>query len=235
LRNPDTLDRVRPAGGVRGEDGVAEGGLGDSKRRIIDHLKRNSHSVTGDLAARLGISEAAIRLHLGELEARGLVVQSPGAAAGRGRPPKLWSLTGLAQELFPDRHGDLTVELVASIRAAFGEDGLDAVLAARAERQAEALAEIVPAGGSLADRAEALAAQRTREGYVAEVVVDDATGDLLLVEHHCPVCEAATACQGLCRTELALFQRALGPDADVERTQHLLSDDERCIYRIRGR
>jgi predicted ArsR family transcriptional regulator len=216
-------------------EGLAGGALGDSKRRIIDHLKRNGQSVTTELAERLAISEAAVRLHLSELEARGLVAHFPGAAAGRGRPPKLWSLTDLAQELFPDRHGDLTVELVASIRAAFGEDGLDAVLAVRAERQAEALAMIVPADGSLAERAEALAAQRSREGYVAEVVVDGATGDLLLVEHHCPVCEAATACQGLCRTELELFQRALGPDADVERTQHLLSGDERCVYRIRRR
>jgi predicted ArsR family transcriptional regulator len=226
---------MQPAGGVSGEERIADGPLGDSKRRIIDHLKRTSHSVTTDLADRLGISEAAIRLHLGELEARGLVTHSPGPAAGRGRPPKRWSLTDLAQELFPDRHGDLTVELVASIRAAFGEDGLDAVLAARAERQAGVLAMVVPAGGSLAVRAEALAAQRTREGYVAEVRLDDETGDLLLIEHHCPVCEAATACQGLCRTELDLFRRALGPDADVERTQHLLSGDERCVYRIRRR
>jgi len=226
---------MRAAGGVGGEEGLTEGALGDSKRRIIDRLKRNSRSVTVDLARQLGISEAAVRLHLAELEERGLVTHSPGTAAGRGRPPKLWSLTDLAQELFPDRHGDLTVELVAAIRAAFGEDGMDAVLDARAERQAEALAMVVPAGGSLADRAEALAAQRSREGYVAEVIVDDATGDLLLVEHHCPVCEAATACQGLCRTELALFQRALGPDAEVERTQHLLSGDERCVYRIRRR
>jgi predicted ArsR family transcriptional regulator len=217
------------------EKSLAEGGLGDSKRRIIDQLKRNSQCVAPELADRLGISEAAVRLHLAELETRGLVAQTPGAAAGRGRPPKLWSLTDLAQELFPDRHGDLTVELVAAIRAAFGEDGMDAVLAARAERQAAVLSAVVPADGPLTDRVEALAAQRSREGYVAEVGVDEATGDLLLVEHHCPVCEAATACQGLCRTELDLFQRALGPDVDVERTQHLLSGDERCVYRIRRR
>jgi predicted ArsR family transcriptional regulator len=215
------------------EEGVAGGALGDSKRRIVDHLKRNGQSVTTELAERLGISEAAVRLHLTELEARGLVVRMPGAASGRGRPAKLWSLTDLAQGLFPDRHGDLTVELVAAIRAAFGEDGMDAVLSARAERQAAVLSVVVPADGSLADRVAALAAQRSREGYVAEAMVDDATGDLLLVEHHCPVCEAATACQGLCRTELELFQRALGPGADVERTQHLLSGDERCVYRIR--
>jgi predicted ArsR family transcriptional regulator len=63
-------------------------------------------------------------------------------------------------------------------------------------------------------------------------VVDDGD-DLLLIEHHCPVCAAATECQSLCRNELAMFQTAMGPQAEVTRSQHLLSGDERCVYRIR--
>ena len=59
-------------------------------------------------------------------------------------------------------------------------------------------------------------------------------GSLLLLEHHCPVCEAASVCQGLCRSELELFQAALGDDVEVERVQHLLSGDQRCAYRIRA-
>ncbi|MEZ5167953.1 MAG: hypothetical protein R2695_16255 [Acidimicrobiales bacterium] len=85
----------------------------------------------------------------------------------------------------------------------------------------------------LVGRARALADHRTRQGYMAEVVDD---GDaLLLVEHHCPVCAAAQTCQNLCRNELVLFQEAMGDGALVERTQHLLSGDERCVYRIRTR
>jgi predicted ArsR family transcriptional regulator len=57
----------------------------------------------------------------------------------------------------------------------------------------------------------------------------------MLVEHHCPVCEAARACTGLCRTELDLFRATLGPDVEVERTQHLLSGDARCAYRVTER
>ncbi|HEV2310721.1 MAG TPA: hypothetical protein VGU73_09365, partial [Acidimicrobiia bacterium] len=56
---------------------------------------------------------------------------------------------------------------------------------------------------------------------------------VLLVEHHCPVCTAAAACTGLCRGELDLFRTVLGDDVEVERTQHLLSGDARCVYRIR--
>ena len=65
---------------------------------------------------------------------------------------------------------------------------------------------------------------------MAEVRVDGR--DVVLVEHHCPVCEAATACTGLCRAELELFRDVLGSDVSVTREQHLLSGDERCAYRI---
>ena len=56
--------------------------------------------------------------------------------------------------------------------------------------------------------------------------------DMLLIEHHCPICNAATECQSLCRSELDVFRAALGDDAQVVREQHLLSGDTRCVYRI---
>jgi predicted ArsR family transcriptional regulator len=59
-----------------------------------------------------------------------------------------------------------------------------------------------------------------------------ADGSLLLVENHCPICAAARECQNFCRSELAVFQRVLGPGASVERAEHLLSGARRCAYRI---
>jgi predicted ArsR family transcriptional regulator len=53
----------------------------------------------------------------------------------------------------------------------------------------------------------------------------------VLVEHHCPICAAATACQGFCRNELALFRSVL-PGTRVERTEYLLDGGQRCAYRI---
>ena len=86
--------------------------IGTAQRRIVDHLKRASPSTTADLALALGISGAAVRPQLAELEDRGLVEQQQLPASGRGRPPSAWSLTPLAIDLFPDRHRDLTVELL---------------------------------------------------------------------------------------------------------------------------
>ena len=50
------------------------------------------------------------------------------------------------------------------------------------------------------------------------LIDDDRRGDWrLLIEHHCPTCGAAKACQGFCRGKLDLFQDDLGEDAEVVR------------------
>jgi predicted ArsR family transcriptional regulator len=130
---------------------------------------------------------------------------------------------------FTDRHADLSVDLIESIRTTLGDDALDVVLAARAERQTEQYRTAV-GQGPVAVKVRRLAEQRSVEGYDAEVRVDGS--DLVLVEHHCPICVAATSCQGLCRTELEVFRATLGDGVRVEREQHLLGGDQRCAYRI---
>jgi predicted ArsR family transcriptional regulator len=208
--------------------------VSDAQRRIVERLQRVDWAVAPDLAADLGLTGAAIRQHLDALAATGRVDHVGGDAGGRrGRPALRWRLTPLARSLFPDRHADLTVELLDLMRSELGEDAVERVVEARAAKQAGSY---VAALGELdgAARAQRLAELRTLEGYEAEVVADD-DGSLLLVEHHCPVCEAATACQGLCRGELATFRSALGDGVEVDREQHLLSGDSRCVYRIRTR
>jgi predicted ArsR family transcriptional regulator len=57
----------------------------------------------------------------------------------------------------------------------------------------------------------------------------------LLVENHCPICAAAAACTGFCRSEQAIFEHVLGRDIRVERIEHLLAGARRCAYRITTR
>jgi predicted ArsR family transcriptional regulator len=210
--------------------------LTDAKRRIVERLKRVESATAPELAEEFGLTDTGVRQHLEALQDNGLVERAPSPPpAGRGRPPVRWQLTPLASELFPDRHADLTVDLIGSIRSALGEEGLDKVLAARAGAQLAAYRKVLqdPGVTSVPVRVRRLADVRTAEGYLAEVRSED-DGSLLLLEHHCPVCEAASVCQGLCRSELELFQAALGDDVAVERVQHLLSGDQRCAYRIRA-
>jgi predicted ArsR family transcriptional regulator len=204
-------------------------GLSAAKRRIVDALKRRA--LTGpELATRFAVSPEAIRQHLADLADNGLITSAPRATVGPGRPPVEWSLTDLAVELFPDRHADLTVSLIDAIRAAVGDAGLDAIVA---ERTAEQLATYRERLATSDDTVTTLAAIRTDEGYMAEVVDSDDGDGRLLIEHHCPICDAASSCQRLCQAELDLFQASLGPSVTVTREQHLLTGDERCVYRIR--
>ncbi|MFV2039706.1 MAG: helix-turn-helix transcriptional regulator [Acidimicrobiales bacterium] len=210
----------------------------DSKRQILDHLKRVDGAVVADLANAQGITTSAVRQHLDALESNGLVRRSQQEfSGGRGRPATRWTLTALAADLFPDRHGDLTVELIGAIREAVGEEGLENIISQRTARQRATYLAAVRKDPEHTDptdlsaRVHRLAAQRAAEGYLAEVTVNgDGTFDL--VEHHCPICDAAAICSGFCRDELSVFQDVLGDEVTVERTAHLLSGDARCSYRV---
>jgi predicted ArsR family transcriptional regulator len=205
--------------------------LGVTKRRILERLIRADETVA-ELARTLDMTEAGVRQHLDALADNGLVVSRTRPGEGRGRPPTVWTLTDLAQDLFPDRHDDLTVDLISAVRSALGDDGLQRVIDARTAQQRAAYMKSIPKRGSLRARAEALARVRAEEGYVAEVIDDPEGEGVLLVEHHCPICTAASACAGLCSSELDLFREVMGDEVRVERTQHLLSGDRRCAYRM---
>ena len=201
-----------------------------ARDRVLLQLKTRGTQAAAQLARRLAITPMAVRQHLAALEAEELVVWED-QRRGVGRPTRIWSLTPRAAERFPDTHADLTVDLLASMKDAFGEDGIDKLLSARMRRQLDAYKKRIPARTApLAKRVASLATLRREEGYMAEWRRD---GDgFMLTENHCPICAAAAACQGLCRDELALFRRVLGRKVRVERIEHMLEGARRCAYRI---
>jgi predicted ArsR family transcriptional regulator len=219
-----------------------------AKRRLLERLKRVDAATAIELASDFGLTPTAVRQHLEDMARAGLVEAETAAPVGRGRPAQRWKLTPLAASLFPDRHADLTVSLLEAIRETLGEPGIEAVVTARTKSQMAAYRAVLPdpAAATVEERVAALAHVRTVEGYMAEVVGegaeagaggdaddDDDEPGFLLVEHHCPICEAAESCQRLCRGELELFRTVLGDDVSVERVQHLMAGDLRCTYRIR--
>lgn len=202
-----------------------------SRRQILELLKRYGPQDAVSLAAEQGISAMAVRQHLYALRHEKLVtyVQQPRPV---GRPAKLWQLTEAAQRLFPDAHATLCVELVEALGETFGKRGLEKLVAARRRQQLQQYARQIPKRASLSRRLNRLAEIRSAEGYMAEVLKDD-DGAWLLVENHCPICAAATACTGLCAAELEVFQAVLGEGVEIERTEHILEGARRCAYRVR--
>jgi len=216
-----------------GKSGDGAGGRAPATRSaILDRLKRDGEQSSSALGAALGVTPMAARLHLYELEAEGLV-EARARASGRGRPTKLWRLTEDAARVFPDAHQGLAVEMIQSVEALFGQDGLARVIDKHGDIQRAAYGGTVGAAGPLRERVRRLARLRSDEGYMAEARRDG--GDWLLIENHCPICLAARACTRLCANELQVFQDVLGDDVRVEREAHILAGARRCVYRIRPR
>lgn len=197
---------------------------------ILFLLKTGGPNTAQALAAQLDLTSMAVRRHLETWQAQGLLLTED-RADKVGRPARYWQLTAAGHARFPDRHSELTVQLIAQVRTLFGAQGLDQLISAR-EQLAEANYQARMAGAkTLTQRLTRLVQARDEEGYMAEMQ-KQADGSFLLIENHCPICAAATECQGFCRSELDVFRRTLGPLASVERIEHLLSGARRCVYRI---
>jgi predicted ArsR family transcriptional regulator len=207
---------------------------GDTKTedRILYLLKSKGPQTASQLAKRLGVTAMAVRQHLYGFSGSGLV-EFTDQRRPVGRPVRVWRLTERAAARFPESHAELTLEMIAAVRATFGEEGLDRLLAERTRLQLRAYRKLIRAAGgrSLESHVRVLAAIRREQGYMAEYVAR-ADGSLLLRENHCPICVAAKSCQGLCREELGLFRAVLGPKAHIERTDHILAGARRCSYLI---
>jgi predicted ArsR family transcriptional regulator len=197
--------------------------------RLLLLLKTRGPQTAAGLGTVLGVTGEAARQQLAKLGAEGLV-EATAEPRGVGRPAQVWCLTAKGNARFPDAHAELTASLLRTVRAELGEAALDRLIDARAAESRSAYASALEGTADLGERVARLAEARTREGYMAEC---RAEGDgYLLVENHCPICVAATACQGFCRAERDVFQDVLGEGVSVERTEHIVSGDRRCAYRI---
>ena len=201
-----------------------------TRRAIGKLLKMEGPIDSAQLAERLGLTTMAVRQHLYALQREGLVRHEE-RPVPIGRPAKFWSLTREADRLFPEAYAELSVALIDSVKDAFGEEGLERVLTSRCARQRTDYGKRIRPGDSLQKKLQELAKVRTEEGYMAEIRREE-DGSYLLVENHCPICAAANACQGFCTTELDLFRSVLGPGVVVERAEHIIRGDQRCVYRI---
>ncbi|MBU1174204.1 MAG: transcriptional regulator [Alphaproteobacteria bacterium] len=197
--------------------------------RILLQLKSRGPQTAQAVADAFGISVMGAHKALGVLGCAGLV-RHEDVAEGRGRPRRVFALTEAGHRRFPDRHAELNAELIDMIRTSFGEAGLGRLIAEREARQMARYALVGP--GDLAGKVAFLAELRAAEGYMARLE-QDADGTLLLVEDHCPICAAASACQGFCRSELDIFRALLAPEAEVTREEHLMAGGRRCTYRVR--
>jgi len=194
-------------------------------------LKTRGPQTAQQLAALLDLTSMGARKQLESWQEKGMVTYED-VADKPGRPSRRWLLTQAGHARFPDRHAELTVQLIDQVRDLFGDAGLEKLIASREQASERDYRLHLAASRNLPERVQALVQARTAEGYMAELE-QQADGSLLLVENHCPICAAAKQCQKFCRSELELFQRVLGADCSVGRMEHMLAGARRCVYVIK--
>jgi DeoR family suf operon transcriptional repressor len=201
--------------------------LPSTRQALLRELKNVGEARAETLAARLGITESAVRQQLAVLHADGLVSRRE-QRDGPGRPKFVWALASAGESLFPQAYDELTNELL---------DGIveeDPALVGRLfdRRRARRLdqANHRLAGLTLADRVAELARILDEDGYLAtwEVRPD---GSFLVIEHHCAIFAVARRYGHACSSEID-FIRAVLPDATVERISHIVEGATRCAYQI---
>ncbi|MBP1128625.1 MULTISPECIES: metalloregulator ArsR/SmtB family transcription factor [Serratia] len=196
--------------------------------RLLTLLKTRGPQQASDAGKVLGTTGEAARQQFVKLAKEGLV-EAVAETRGVGRPVQLWHLTAAGNARFPDTHSELTVQLLRTVRDKLGEQAIELLIDTREQETRINYKQAMIGAADLQERIERLTAIRSREGYMAEWRAQE-DGSFLLVENHCPICAAATVCQGFCRAELSIFTEVL--QAQVERSEHILAGARRCAYRI---
>ncbi|OQP42758.1 transcriptional regulator [Niastella yeongjuensis] len=202
-----------------------------SADRILLCIKMKGEATLALIASDLGITKEGVRQHLVKLSEDGLI-NTLNKSDGVGRPTTYYFLTDKALARFPDSHAQLTVDLLRSVKNLLGENALDLLIGDREKQTYSRYENELATCKNIQQKLERLTALRTEEGYMAEWKESD--GDWYLTENHCPICAAATECQGFCRAELRNFKQLLGNGYEVTRVQHIITDGTKCVYKIRA-
>ncbi|MEZ5103050.1 MAG: metalloregulator ArsR/SmtB family transcription factor [Draconibacterium sp.] len=202
----------------------------NSSERILMLLKMRGEATALLISEELEITKEGARKHLLNLSESGLV-QAIVKSEGVGRPSTYYSLTDKGLSHFPDTHADITVQLLRSVKKLLGENALDLLITDREKTIYERYEKQMEGSETIEQKLDVLSKRRSEEGYIAEWKKEDDT--YYLIENHCPICAAATECQGFCRSELNNFKELIGKEYDLERVEYIIENGNRCVYKIK--
>ena len=177
--------------------GTAEGPTRGQVARLILEL---GPSTAATLGGRLGLTPAAIRRHLDNLLAEGLIETRTARTygnRGRGRPAKVFVITDAGRSAFEHAYDDLASSALRFLAETAGPDAI-AEFARRQVSDLERRYAPAMARGDLPGRVQALAEALSADGYAASAGPAPAIGGWVqaeggeqLCQHHCPVAHVA--------------------------------------------
>ena len=193
---------------------------------VLLQLKQHGEATARDLADALGYSLNAVRHHLKELEAEGVVVYQR-ARHGVGAPAHAYRLSPQGHALFPDRYERTVADLLDHLVASQGREAAVALLQAHYRALTQRV-EAATGGLPLERRGEVVARILDTEGYMA--TWSGAVRGGLLTEHNCPHQLVAERFPAVCAAEEEFLARAFG--GPVQRRSHIAGGCGTCSYQV---
>ena len=239
-------------GGAGSGTSVDRGTRGQVARLILELGPATAATLSG----RLGLTPAAIRRHLENLIADGMIEMRTARSygnRGRGRPAKVFVITDAGRSAFEHTYDDLATSALRFIEQTAGPEAVAAFARQQVSelerRYAALLAQADQPGESgnsgLSARVQALAAALSADGYAAAAGPAPAIGGAntgladnrgfanngaQICQHHCPVAHVAAEFPQLCEAETEAFGRLL--DAPVQRLATIAHGDGICTTHV---
>lgn len=197
------------------------------RAEILVALKKWQPLTAKELAQRFEVTPNALRRHLKELEADGLV-RHDREVRGVGGPTYAFTLSEAGDALFPRAYEPALLDAMEVVREVSGVEGVAEMFerhwTSRTHDAAPELAEL-----PLAERARRLAELLTMEGYMAEADAESPT-QATIRQHNCAIRAVAERFPEVCDAEARFLAGALG--ASVERQSHILEGCNACEYTV---
>lgn len=198
-----------------------------TRGRIVAELRRRGGATAVDLARAFELSTNAVRQHVHELVAEGVVSEHP-VRRGPTKPAVEFRLTAAASDLFPQRYDRLLNAVLREVRELHGDAGVEAVFEGITrritERHTTELAALAPNA-----RIEEVANLLRRQGV--EVSVEAlADGTVVLSEHGCPFAKSVAENPELCTVVHGLLGQAV--PGGFRQTGSIAGGDRACRFEI---
>lgn len=209
------MDAITP--GLAGQKGL--------RGEILLELKKSQPLTAKELGTRFSVSANAVRRHLKELEAEGLVVYGR-EQRGAGAPTYAYRLSEDAEKLFPRRYEEALTRLLLHV---VEREGRHAALSILNEQYAELRRKLGRVDDlDPAERARVVARALEAAGFMAEC--EEQGGEMRLTIHNCAIHAAASCLPEVCESELTFLEDVL--DAPTERRTHIMNGCNACQYVI---
>lgn len=201
------------------------------RKRILEILKRRKQATVGELARQLDMAPVSVRYHLDILQGDNLIevgkVQREGSV---GRPKQVYTLTGDADEYFPDNFAGLTSGLVRQMKSLLPSEQVQSAFCCLAREMAQELNAASSPDDNLSQRMGRVVDFLNERGYFARWEEEANGQSVLLHTSNCPYAGVAEHHRELCAMDLELMQNLTGQAC--ERVFSLAEDGNACTYRF---